>query len=153
MTLPAETGAAVTLGLQVQRTIVSSLAAAKTAADSRNAATMTGSDVELEQQLIKAAATIGQLVSAVERVQSAHAQSVKFAAALADAARLAQDGVIDAGTILDVAKRQMSANAVKLSALDGLFTQQPGDLVGEAKGSSNGAQLDVLTAYLRSLRR
>lgn len=84
-------------------------------------------------------------------LQSAHLDAVKIAAALAEAVKLAQDGAIDVCDIMEVARKAVKTGSVKLSSVDDLFEQSPGDLVGTAKEPGTGGT-DPLTSTLRELK-
>lgn len=104
------------------------------------------------KKLAAAAQTIDRLVDLVRELQQAQDKSVKAAAALAGAVKLAQDGAIDVEDILDNAREALNRGHVKLSAVDELYEEQPGDLVaGETKKATG--DVDILTGTLRSLRR
>lgn len=134
------------------------------------AATLDGSAEIDPGKLASAVLAIDRLTSLVSDLQQAHDSSVKVAAALAGAVKLAQDGVIDVEDIFDIARESIERGSVKLSTIDELFHEQPGELVGdeapEAVKSATGRPLagfgdasgpheptDILTATLRGLRR
>ena len=79
-------------------------------------------------------------------------ESVKVAAALAEAAMQAKDGIIDSSDILDYARRAMVEGTVKVSSLNDAFDQSPGQLQGNASNQSRSSEaLDPLTSALRSI--
>jgi len=136
----------------------------------KTAATDTGSAVIDPGKIASAVLAIDRLTSLVSDLQQAHDTSVKVAAALAGAVKLAQDGVIDIEDVFDIARESIERGSVKLSAIDELFAEQPGELEGdtapEAVKSATGRPVpgfgdasgqhgstDVLTATLRGLRR
>ncbi len=107
-----------------------------------------------------AATVLNQLSTLVGEVQSAHHNGVKVAAALAGAVKLAQDGVIALEDVFEVARKTLLDGTTKVAALEAL--DQPhsvGEVVesgaksASTHGGSNGTgeQVDVLTAYLRSV--
>jgi hypothetical protein len=123
-------------------------------------------------KLASAVLAIDRLTSLVGELQRAHDSSVKVAAALAGAVKLAQDGVIDTEDILDVARESIERGSVKLSTIDELFREQPGVVMGgtdeapEAVKAATGNPIpgfsdvsgsreptDILTATLRDIRR
>lgn len=121
-------------------------------------------------KLASAVLAIDRLTSLVGDLQQAHDSSVKVAAALAGAVKLAQDGVIDVEDIFDIARESIERGSVKLSTIDELFNEQPGELVGddapEAVKAATGLPVpgfgdvsgrhdptDILTSTLRGLRR
>jgi hypothetical protein len=101
-----------------------------------------------------AAVVIDQQSRLISELHSAHNKTAQYAAALAQAVKLAQDGAIDVGDVFDHAKRLIASGSVKLSAADDAFEQQPGDLVGHSDGQpqENGQRLDPLTSFLRNVR-
>lgn len=134
------------------------------------AATHSGSADIDPVKLASAVLAIDRLTSLVGDLQQAHDSSVKVAAALAGAVKLAQDGVIDVEDIFDIARESIERGSVKLSAIDELFTEQPGDVeeveapqtvktatgrpvpgFGDVSGSHDST--DILTATLRGIRR
>lgn len=134
------------------------------------AATQRGSAEIDPGKIASAVLALDRLTSLVGDLQQAHDSSVKVAAALAGAVKLAQDGVIDVEDIFDIARESIERGSVKLSAVDELFNEQPGELVGEqapeavkaatgqpvpgfSDASGQLASTDVLTATLRRLRR
>lgn len=79
-------------------------------------------------------------------------ESVKVAAALAEAAMQAKDGIIDSSDIIDYARRAMVEGTVKVSSLNDAFDQSPGQLQGNAVNQSGSSDaLDPLTSALRSI--
>lgn len=86
----------------------------------------------------------------ISELHTEHHRVAKYAAALAQAVQLAEDGAIDVSDIKDHARQLIASGSVKLSAADDVFDQSPGELQGPVvKGS--GERLDPLTKLLRSL--
>lgn len=97
-----------------------------------------------------AAGVIERQRTLIGELQSKHAHERKTAAALAQAVKLAQDGLIDVSDIGEHAHRLLKEGSVKQSSVDELFGLTPGELSGEAKATgSNGEKLDSLTRVLR----
>ncbi len=134
------------------------------------AATDYGSAAIDPGKIASAVLAIDRLTSLVGELQQAHDSSAKVAAALAGAVKLAQDGVIDVEDIFDIARESLERGSVKLSSIDELFIEQPGEVEGgeapEAVKAATGQPIpgfgdasgsrevpDVLTATLRGLRR
>lgn len=118
-------------------------------------------DALSSEAMAKAASTITQQQALIGELQSARQHAVKTAAALAEAAKLAQEGRIDLEDIFETADRLLKSGNVKLSSLDEAFDQSPGDLLGpEAEAetkrsdatSATAPGADVLTTALRALR-
>jgi len=135
------------------------------------AASATGSEAVDSAKLAAAALAMDRLTNLIGELQQAHASSVKVAAALAGAVKLAQDGAIDVEDIFDITRDAIAHGSVKLSSIDELFSEQPGHLVGddseasaavkEATGpsvpgfadiSGHRERADVLTRTLRGIR-
>lgn len=88
----------------------------------------------------------------ISELQTEHHRVAKYAAALAQAVRLAQDGAIDVNDIQDHARQLIASGSVKLSAADDVFDQSPGELQGPVgRPSGDGQRLDPLTSLLRQL--
>lgn len=112
------------------------------------------------EALAEAASTIAQQQALIGELQSARQSAVKTAAALAEAAKLAQEGRIDLEDIFETADRLLKSGNVKLSSLDEVFDQSPGDLLGPEAEANAGRSAtppsapgaDPLTAALRQLR-
>jgi hypothetical protein len=134
------------------------------------AATQSGHAEIDPNKIASAVLALDRLTSLVSDLQQAHDSSVKVAAALAGAVKLAQDGVIDVEDIFDIARESIERGSVKLSTIDELFQEQPGELVGdeapEAVKAATGRPIpgfgdasgphestDILTSTLRGLRR
>jgi hypothetical protein len=169
----AQVKSAILTGLQLQKELISSPVVkvagtyTQTMADKMAATRMAHADIDSDK-LAAAALAIDRLTSLVSDLHQAHDTSVKAAAALAGAVKLAQDGVIDVEDIFDTAREGLERGTVKVSNADNLFREQPGELVTEAPQSvkmATGAPIpgfsdasgqhqtaDVLTATLRSLR-
>ena len=98
-----------------------------------------------------AAGIIERQRTLIGELQSKHAKAGKTAAALAQAVKLAQDGLIDVSDVGEHAHRLLKEGAVKQSSVDELFGETPGELSGEATViDSNGQQMDPLTRVLRT---
>lgn len=112
------------------------------------------------EAMTKAASVIAQQDVLIGELQSARQHAVKTAAALAEAAKLAQEGRIDVEDLFEVADRLLKSGNVKLSSLDEVFDQSPGEIQGadaEAVTERSATPLaatgaDTLTQALRSLR-
>ena len=120
------------------------------------------------EKVAKVVATLDRQNRLIGELRSAHLNSVKIAAALAGAVKLAQDGAIDNEDIFDVAREALLNGSVKLSALESVFEESPGEVVDDGKtaggtahpapaipgfaGPSSAREQDVLTATLRALR-
>lgn len=157
----AQISSTVDLGLQIRSDLISSL--------HNSGATMTDATSVDATKVAVAASTLDQLGSLVGELQSAHSSSVKVAAALAGAVKLAQDGVIEVDDIFDVSREVLENGSVKVAALDQVFDRDVGEISHEAGdsvkratgpavpgfGSISGEHkgLDVFTATLRSLRK
>ncbi|HSW49533.1 MAG TPA: hypothetical protein VLH09_05125, partial [Bryobacteraceae bacterium] len=100
-------------------------------------------------KLAQATQVLNQLGDCVGELRSACHSSMKVAAALAGAVKLAQDGLIDIGDVFQVAKEAIVNGTVKLAAMEEAFAPNPGELTGPADPAQS---IDVLTATLRSLR-
>lgn len=115
------------------------------------------SSPEEASKLAATADALDQLSSLVGELRSAHQNSAKVAAALAGAVKLAQDGAVDVEDIFDVAREAILQGRVKQAAVDDLFDEDPGELIGSDKSASltnfAPAGSDPLTAALRSLRK
>jgi hypothetical protein len=107
------------------------------------------------QKIAEALSVLDQQRALICGLQSAHLNAVKIAAALTEACKLAQDGAIDVGDVIDHARQALIDGTVKLSSVDELFDQSPGDVIsGVAEGqfAPTGQQQDILTQMLRSLK-
>ena len=91
----------------------------------------------------------------ISDLQTEHHRVAKYAAALAQAVRLACDGVIDVSDVEDQARQLIASGSVKMSAADDVFDQSPGDLQETGRQSNQGKlgekELDPLTKVLRGL--
>ncbi len=78
-------------------------------------------------------------------------ETLKVAAALAEAAMLAKDGMIDPSDVIDHARRALVEGTVKVSSLNDAFDQSPGQLSGNVSNQvQTMGKLDPLTSVLRS---
>jgi hypothetical protein len=117
-----------------------------------------GSELTTESSKIaEAVRVIDQQQALIGGLQSAHLQAVKIAAALAEATKLAQDGAIDVGDVFDFARRSLVNGTVKLSSVDDLFDQSPGEIITGAAAEVAGKTAapegtDILTRTLRDIR-
>lgn len=135
----------------------------------KTAATHSGSADVDPGKIASAVLAIDRLTSLVSDLQQAHDSSVKVAAALAGAVKLAQDGVIDVEDIFDIARESIERGSIKLSSVDEVFYEHPGEVEGdeapEAVKTATGRPVpgfgdvsgphestDILTATLRGLR-
>jgi hypothetical protein len=117
------------------------------------AASLTTHDVPDTIETHKLAArVISQQSNLISELQTEHLRVAKYAAALAQAVTLAQDGAIDVSDIQNHARQLISSGSVKLSAADDVFDQSPGELHGSSNQSNaSSSRLDPLTSMLRSL--
>ena len=97
---------------------------------------------------------LDQQSAIITGLQRALNESVKVAAALAEAAALAKDGIIDPSDVFDCARRALIDGTVKLSSLNDAFDLSPGQITGNAIGQSgvSSRALDPLTSTLRSIQ-
>jgi len=87
----------------------------------------------------------------ISDLQTEHHRVAKYAAALVQAVRLVRDGAIDLDDVEEYARQLVASGSVKVSAVDDVFDQTPGDLQGNDSRQSGGAEkLDPLTKILRS---
>jgi hypothetical protein len=108
--------------------------------------------------LTKAASVITQQQALIGELQSAHESVVKIAAALAEAASLAQDGAIGIEDVLTYARRVLANGSVKTSSLEA-YDLSPGKLqateaeveadLGVSPTKAAAPALDPFTAFLR----
>jgi hypothetical protein len=96
-----------------------------------------------------ASLVIDKQANLISELQTAHNKVAEYAAALAQAVKLAQDGAIDVSDVLDHARQLINDRSVKLSAADDVFNQSPGELHGERQQGTQ-EKLDPLTSFLRS---
>lgn len=92
-----------------------------------------------------AAASVEQLASLLEGLCAKHTDTVKAAQALVDAVKLAQDGLIDVGDILD---HVAQTSEVKVAEIGRLVSER----TEEAEPAQSGHQArgtDALTSFLR----
>jgi len=169
-TKTASAASTVATGLQLRDALVSSHSYEAGSAMRTLPGKVAATSADIDPGKIAAAVlALDRLTSLVSELQEAHDSSAKVAAALAGAVKLAQDGVIDVEDVFDIARESIERGSVKLSAIDELFVEQPGELVGdeapeavkEATGrpvpgfsdaSGQHEPTDVLTATLRLLR-
>lgn len=98
-----------------------------------------------------AAHVIDKQANLISELHSTATKMAGFAAALAQAVKLAQDGLIDVSDIQDHARQLIASGSVKLSAADEVFEQSPGELHGPASRASEQTKgLDPLTSFLRN---
>lgn len=107
--------------------------------------------------LRRAASTIAQQEALIGELRSALSERSKIAAALVEAAKLAQDKRIDLEDLFEVAARRIESGSVKLSSYDDAFDQTPGEIQESVPATaavtpSAPSALDPLTAVLRSAR-
>lgn len=100
-------------------------------------------------------ARLAQLTSLLQRqnellreLKSAYVQQTKLASALCQAAQLAEAGAIDVSDILATAKHLITSGAVKMSAAEEAFREDPG-LLDDSSANRPQTKLDPLTAFLR----
>lgn len=107
-----------------------------------------------EMNSSSALAVLDQQSAIITGLQRALNESVKVAAALAEAAALAKDGIIDPSDVFDCARRALIDGTVKLSSLNDAFDLSPGQISGNAIGQSgvHSRALDPLTSTLRSIQ-
>jgi len=112
------------------------------------------SDTVDARKIAAAAHLIEKQSRLIGELHTAHLESAKYAAALVQAVKLAQDGAVDVSDVLDTARQLIKTGSVRLASVDDLFDLSPGELQGSAKTSavSNGGEkLDPLTTTLRQL--
>jgi hypothetical protein len=114
---------------------------------------LTNSDVMHTVDAQKLAShVIEKQAALISELQTEHHRVAKYAAALAQAVRLARDGAIDLDDVEEHARQLIASGSVKMSAADDVFDQSPGDLQVNGRQSNDGeAKLDPLTKMLRSL--
>lgn len=97
---------------------------------------------------------LDQQSSLISGLQRALNESMKVAAALAEAAKLAEDGMIDSSDVLNHARRALVDGTVKVSSVNDIFDQSPGQVIsGNASTHpTKSAALDPLTSALRSIK-
>lgn len=142
------------LGLWVKNKLVpSEETSMNTTPNNLKAASLTTHDVSDTIETHKLAArVISQQSNLISELQTEHLRVAKYAAALAQAVTLAQDGAIDVSDIQNHARQLISSGSVKLSAADDVFDQSPGELHGSSNQSNaSSSRLDPLTSMLRSL--
>lgn len=99
-------------------------------------------------KLAHAAKVLDQQNALLGELHSAYLKQAKLAAALCQAVKLAEDGIIDVSDVSNTARRLVVDGSVKMSAVDAIFTESPGTVIEDASPSVK--QLDSLTSYLRS---
>jgi hypothetical protein len=100
---------------------------------------------------VAAAEVVRRLTETIAELNDGQARAFKFAAALTEAVKLAQDGVIDVADVFDIARERLQTGALKLASLDDAFSADPGTLDDRTPETST-AGLDPLTGYLRAAR-
>lgn len=96
---------------------------------------------------------LDQQMALISGLQLALNRSVKVAAALAEAAKLAEDGVIDSSDVISHARQALEDDRIKMSSVNDIFNQSPGELIGDAVvAAAASASADPLTQYLRNSR-
>lgn len=101
-------------------------------------------------KLAEAAAVIDRQSSLLRELHSYADRQAKTAAALAQAVKYAEDGLIDVSDIREYARRLKDEGNVKLSSVDDIFRHSPGDIAGQA-AEANAPKLDPLSRVLREL--
>jgi hypothetical protein len=105
-------------------------------------------------KIAAAASLIQKQASLIRDLHSARQQDVKTAAALTQAVRLAQDGLIDVSDIFEHARQLVKTGSANLGSPDDIFDLSPGELEGvpQTPGATPGReQLDPFTSFLRTL--
>ena len=92
-----------------------------------------------------AAQSVAQLADLVHELHAKHTETVKAAQALADAVKLAEDGLIDVADILEHAGH---IREVKVAAV-GRLVSEPDKTAEIATSDHQARGTDVLTAFLR----
>lgn len=98
---------------------------------------------------------VDQQNALISGLRSASLNSMKTAAALAEAIKLAEEGAIDISDVIDFARRSLIDGNVKVSSVQDIFDQSPGEAVGPVSVETAGksaSQVDPLTSFLRSSR-
>ena len=103
-------------------------------------------------KIAEAIDVLNQQQALIGGLQLAHNNAVKVAAALTEAVKLAQDGMIDVSDVIEHTKRSLASGNVKLSSVDELFNLSPGEIVHEAETTQSSGSADVLTQTIRDLR-
>lgn len=98
-------------------------------------------------KLAHVANVLDQQNALLGELHSAYKEKAKLAAALCQAVKLAEDGVIDVSDVVDTARRLVTDGSVKMSAVDAAYEQTPGTLVQPTAQAAG--QMDPLTALLR----
>jgi hypothetical protein len=102
-----------------------------------------------EAKLAHAARVLDQQNALLGELHSAYNKQAKLAAALCQAVKLAEDGVIDVVDVRSTARQLVADGSVKMSAVESMFMESPGQVV--SSDAPARSQLDPLTAYLRSV--
>jgi hypothetical protein len=103
-----------------------------------------------DAKIAAALMTLDRQQNLLRELHSYATDRAKTAAALSQAVKLAQDGLIDVSDIAETARRLKADGNVKISAADDLFRQTVGELEA-ATTTDPKAKLDLLTATLRSM--
>jgi len=98
-------------------------------------------------KLANAADVLDQQNALLRELHSAYQTQAKLAAALCQAVKLAEDGVIDVSDVAETARRLVTEGSVKMSAVDAIFNESPGSLAEDI--SPLAGQMDPLTKLLR----
>lgn len=101
-------------------------------------------------KLSQAAAAIDRLLAVTDDLRAAHTHAVKTAAALVQAVKMADDGLLDVSDILSHAREVVLEGSAKLAALGDLFNESPGE-TDESRPSTESAT-DELSSFLSSRR-
>lgn len=102
-------------------------------------------------KVAQAAVVLNQQATLLKELHSYASDQAKTAAAMCQAVKLAQDGLIDVDDIFEHARQLSDSGSTKLSAVDDLFHETPGTVEKSAGANSTTEQLDPLTRVLRGI--
>lgn len=103
-----------------------------------------------DAKIAQAAAVLDRQSTLLRELHSFASAQAKTAAALVQAVKYAEDGLIDVSDIREYATKLKAEGNVKLSSIDDFFRLEPGRLL-EGPSAPAAAQLDPLTRALRDL--
>lgn len=100
-------------------------------------------------KLAQAAAALDRLLAVTDDLRAAHSLAVKTAAALVQAVKMADDGLLDVSEILSHAREVVQEGSAKLATLGDLFDESPGETDENARVA---AATDELSSFFASRR-
>ena len=103
-------------------------------------------------KLAQAAAAIDRLLTVTDDLRAAHALAVKTAAALVQAVKMADDGLLDVSDVLSHAREVVQEGSAKLAALGDLFDETPGETDENAQVAAATDELSSFFALRRYTR-